>query len=308
MQRSEDPARHLRSVWLGPTGAWRWPFDATYTEWAIGLVAHLFLMAVLWFVLPFGVLMIGGSMLAAGWTSRRMDRRTLARWTFTEPDRARRRAYRVLLGVNVALVLLLFPNPMTWILPLPLLAAGCCALVSAILLVRAARPWIDGNRPVSYWVSAFWSIARGPRPRRDPVVFGFTGGPQVPDQLLDDDLMEFLAAVAAVTEEEIQVRFFKRRVPTVEAMHFCQGQHEHVVRWLRGKGLPVRVLDVTRREVRGTNGGLYVIPLSARIQIGELPPVEDDQWVVLSSNRADPVIMIDVIDPGDFERDFEEVG
>lgn len=307
-QRSEDPARNLRGVWLGPTGAWRWPFDATYTEWAIGVLVYVATLIALWFALPSGVLMVAFCVFSARWMSDRMDRHMLARWTWTTPDASRRRARRILTTVNLLFAVLLFPYPAAWLLPFSVWAAAPLALVSAVLFVRAARPWIDGNRPVGYWLAALWGIARGPRARRQPMVLAFEGAPQVPDQPLDDALAEFMAAVAALKEEEIDVMFARRRTPVVEAMVFDAGNHEKVVQWLQRKGFQVRVLDVRRRVIRGTEGGEYTTPVSARIQVGPLP-VENGQVVVVIDN-ADLSGRGPVVEAWDYEQfrvHFEEV-
>jgi hypothetical protein len=249
VQRSEDPARNLDSQWLGPSGAWRWWFDATYVEWAAGLVLSIVIGVAYLFVVPAGLL-IGLLVRAfAYWLAKGMPISTLMRLTRGTRETARRRAWRGFTVACAAMVALIWPNPMGWLHHLPWWAVPVAAVMSAALVVRRGRPHVDGNRPIAYWVATLRRVAGGPRPRRTPI--SITPTVRV-DIVLDDQITEamsvldFNTAVAAINPKEIVVTEYRRKSPPFEAMLWDSTTQnpatcEHVVAWLRSRGVEVQI-------------------------------------------------------------------
>lgn len=257
VQRSEDPARNLHSIWLGPTNAWRWWFDATYTEWAIGLFAFIASFIVLWWVLPTAALIVLGAAAWGRWASNAADPVRLARWLLCEPSAARRRARWVFGGLFVAFAVVIAPSPALWLLPLPWFAA----LPGAIYLagprtVKRIRPYVDGNRPIGYWLATLKAVATGPRRIRQPladlvvdiqVVDGMSG------PLADfADLTAVLAFNNSLPDRsEFIVLTYQQKTPVVEAMLFDSTRQdtrtcENVVVWMRSHGINVVVERIDR--------------------------------------------------------------
>lgn len=150
-QVADGAARQMRRVWLGPEGI-RWPFDATFEQWAVGAVLALADFLLLWLILP-PVLVFG---LIVWQFSTRLARLIM-------PDRARLAAWG--LGGTAGLLLaLLAPNPRAWVLPMPFWLAGPAAAILAVLSVRSVAHFIDWNRPAAYWLGLIRKTAAGPRP------------------------------------------------------------------------------------------------------------------------------------------------
>jgi hypothetical protein len=310
IQRSEDPARNLHAIWHGPTNAWRWPFDATYTEWSVAAATFVASAIILWWAAPLGLVFVLLALGIGRMFARRIDRGTLARVLRTDPKDAegtRRRTRRVATGAALLMVLAAVPNPTAWLLPSPWWLALPGALYVAVRVVRWARPWIDGNRPVPYWISTLRAIPRRPaRLQRDPAVIGFAGVPTVPDQPLDDAVLDFLSDVALIDPEEVNVPLYRERTPTVEAMLWDSTTGrvetcENIIAVLRAREIPHRIPQVVRREVRQP-GGTYV---SVRERVAlevDGTPVPDGTVITLDAERR-----VAFVARTEFSRRFEMV-
>lgn len=150
-QIADDAARQMRRPWLGPSGSWRWPFDATFTQWGVGAALTVAAFVPLWRVVPSGLLV-----LVLGWS--------VGAWL--GPLLAPQRPRRVHLGVAACVWLLAFlvlPSWRVWAFPLPLLPAAPVAAVVAVLIVRRTGTLINHNRPVTYWLALPLRAASGPR-------------------------------------------------------------------------------------------------------------------------------------------------
>jgi hypothetical protein len=296
MQRSDDSGRNLRGVWLGPEGAFRWPFDATFTEWLVGFALVGPAFVVLWLVAPFGVLIGALTWAGAGWIARNgnvgFGSARARRWTWT--------------GVIIALILLLIPSATTWVLPMPWWLAIPSAVAASAALVRAARPYLDGNRPVAYWINTLSNIASGPRPLRPvaeitPEGFTVIDGH---DGDLSDDLWRFMTAVHNADPTEAPVRNYRQRSPEVEAVLWDIGSGDensgaHVVAWLRSKGFDVQVSNVVYRAY--ADGSQF--PASADVVLnGTLLP----QKCVIFVHKANPLLW-GTRTLAEFNVEFEEV-
>lgn len=167
-QRSEDPARNLHSVWLGLKDLVRWWFDATYVEWALGITLTLALAALLWLVLPLGALFLALAYEWGRWGTRAAGDDLLQRWTRAPGRKGIRRGQIAITGIVLLALLLMFSSPATWLLPMHWWLAVPLAVLGAFRAVRWTRPYINANRPVTYWVSALRATANGPRPLRRP--------------------------------------------------------------------------------------------------------------------------------------------
>lgn len=306
VQRAEDPARNLHSVWLGPTNAWRWPFDATYTEWGIGFAVFPLAFGALWLVLPLGVLMILGSLALGRGMAGRIDRDLLARATWTDRANARRRGGRVLTGMAFVLLLALFPAPATWLLPMSWWLAAPGAVYVAFRTVRSARPWVDGNRPVTYWLATLRGIARGPRRRREPLALAFGDDPEINDTPLDDGLLDFLARVAEIDPKEVRVTKYRERTPVVEAATFDSSTGREatcgaVVAWLRSRGVEVKVLRLSRQEIVDRDGSTLIVPFDVVLDVAGTE-VTDGTVITLTQHGHPGFVPVD-----EFSERFERV-
>jgi hypothetical protein len=289
IQRSEDASRNLRSPWLGPTGAWRWPFDATYTEWAIGLLSVPVLFALLWLVVPVGGIVGLSAALFGRWAANGMALDHLARLTFSRPAAARRRGQVVIAGVAVLFGLVIVPNPAKWIFPSPFWAAGPLAVLVAFLLVRQARPFIDGNRPVTFWLRTLPEQWRGVAPLRTPLAVEVL--PLVLDtEQADQVLLDFMASLNDYDPEDIMVIKYRERRPVVEAMLFDSTARDerlgqHVLVWLRDRGASVQVTRVQMKRVLHADGTGTEVLVRAAVTANGVP-LEDGTVVVFNTETG----------------------
>lgn len=296
MQRSDDSGRNLRGVWLGPENAFRWWFDATYTEWLMGFTMVFPAFVVFWLVAPFGALIGALAWLASGWIARNgnfgIGSTKTRRWTWT--------------AVTIALVALLFPSLMTWFLPMTWWLALPSAVAASAFAVRAVRPYLDGNRPVGYWISTLSNIASGPRPLRPVAEITPKGFMDIVghDGELSDDLWRFMTAVNNADPTEAPVRNFRQRSPEVEAVYWDIGSGDEntghlVIAWLRSKGLAVKVSNVVYTSTPGKGNH----PASADIDLdGKRLP----QSCVIFVYKVNPLIW-GTRTVEDFNIEFEEV-
>lgn len=311
IQRAEDAGRNLRNIWHGPTNAWRWPFDATYTEWGVGIAAFLGATVVLWWVVPLGIGMAFCSYALARTAAGRIHKDTLAAWFRTEPARAPRRARRVFTAGLLLFVLMFVSDPSTWLLPAPWWLGIPMGLLVAVRTVRAARPYIDSNRPVGYWISTLLGIARRPaRARREATVIEFAAGPTMSGQTLDDEVLDFLSDVAAIDPKEVTVPMYRERTAAVEALLWDSrtGRREtceNVVAALKARGVPVEIPQVTRRE-RRLAGGEYVYERESVVLriAGTLVP---DDTVILLRPTEEAHEVTGFVPRQEFGRRFEMV-
>jgi hypothetical protein len=304
-QRSEDAARNLRSIWKGPTGGWTWPFDATYTEWAIGLLTIPLWFLLLWLVAPVGVLVFICAWWAGRWLANGFSLDQLARITFSRRSAARQRGRWLGVGLVVAFALLLDPNPGSWIFPSPFWLAGPLAVIVSWRVVKAVRPYIDANRPVSFWVRSlpdFWGQIR---PLRDPLAVEMPSLP-IADDAVDQALLDYTMRTLAVDPQEVHVIQYRQRTPVVEAMLFDSTNHDdrtsiNVISWLRGRGVHVQINGVTERHVENPDGTRHAIVDRAFVVAGGVPLL-DNTVVVLSPDRA-----VTCVQRRDFGEGFEAV-
>lgn len=245
VQRSDDPGRSLREVWLGPQGAWRWPFDATMGEWVVAIAATIVAFFVFWLVLP-----LGGFLILAAWAWARWANRSI---------RAHRNWTWAYFAAIVLAFVAIFPSPGTWALPMSWWLAPLSAITLAVMVVRRARPYLDSNRPFRYWLKTWQHVARGPRPRRTPAVVAPAS--LTLDNVLDeaepppmDDMAKFMLAVHNTEPEEIFVGHYRRTiVQEVDVMLWApkQGRAEtstSVVAWLKQHGVPYSIGKVTYKQ------------------------------------------------------------
>jgi hypothetical protein len=304
IQRSEDASRNLRSIWLGPTGAWRWPVDGTYTEWGIGLLSVPVLFLLLWLVAPVGVLVLLSAALFGRWAASGMALDHLARLTFSRPAGARRRGQVVIAGVATSFGLLIVPDPTKWIFPSPFWAAGPLAVALAVPLTRRVRPWIDGNRPVGYWLRSLAGMLRGVGPARAPLaveVLPFV----LDEEQVDLAILEFVASTFATDIREILVIKYQARTPIVEAMLFDSTSGDarlgqHVITWLRDRGAEVRVLAVDFKTVQHADGTQVRVLVRADVRANDVPLV-NGQVVVFNSETRE----VSCVQRTEFARTYE---
>lgn len=301
--RSEDPARNLHSPWLGPTNAWRWWFDATYTEWGVGAGAWMVLGTLLYWAVPAGLVLAVIAVWAARVLASRFRADYLAHVLRTSPQNGPQRARRVLAATFLLFAVAILPRPRAWLLPLPLLLAAAAAAVLAVLTVRAARPFLDGNRPLTYWWRLLRSLSRGPRAQRAVASLAWTRPPAINDDNLDDDVAQIWAVVNATDPEDITVIRYRARQEH-EAMLFDSrtGQPqecEHVLAWLRERGLEVAIVSV-RQWMVGNRIVSRTVTVKAAGQV-----LRDGQVIVLA--QGDPRPVLRALSPADFARSYVEV-
>lgn len=156
MLKTDDEARNVPSVWLGPPDVIRWPFDASFTQWVVGFI----LAPILWFFLGF-VVPVGLWVTWFGWVfprnlSKKFPRKTPALirnpWFF--------RSWLILLVLLVYL-----GNPLSFFLPVNPFAAAPLACVAAFVLVRKVSPWLKPSTPVMYWFGVLVDTLKRPRER-----------------------------------------------------------------------------------------------------------------------------------------------
>jgi hypothetical protein len=151
VQVADDAARHMKRPWLGPAGSWRWPFDATFTQWGVGAALAVAAVVPLKAFVPVALLALAAGRAFSGWLA-----------PLLAPEKAR----PVRWGLDAALGLLaalLVPSWRFWVLPLPGLLAIPAAVAVAVLIVRRAGGVIDWNRTVAYWLAMPLRQASGPR-------------------------------------------------------------------------------------------------------------------------------------------------
>lgn len=295
-QRSDDAGRNLRGVWLGPEGAIRWWFDATYKEWLVGGAAFFPAFIVFWLVLPLGVLVF----VWCAWFARFLAR--YASWKrFSATTN-----YRAYYGLTLVFCVAVAPYPMVWLLPLPWWVAAPSAVAASVFIVRAARPYLDGNRPISYWITTLQNIASGPRPLRPiaeitPEGFMIIDGH---DTELGDDLWRFMLAVNNADPEEVTVRRYRQRSPEVEAVLWDIGSGDEktghlIIAWLRQRGHEVTVSNVVYTSTPGKGNH----PKSADVTLDGAPL---PQRCVIFFHQANPM-MWGTRPVEEFAVEFEEV-
>jgi hypothetical protein len=256
VQRSDDPGRNLHSIFLGLTGWVRWPFDATHVEWALGLVLTIILSLLFVFLIPVLFILMGLSVLAARMFSNRLPLKTLKRLTFGTDENARERCYWAFMVMTGAFFGLLIPSPSVWFHPAwPVLAAPA-AVVAAFFAVRAARPCIDHNRPVGYWLGTLRKVTRGPRPQRKPLII--TLDVKVVDKMTPVfEMLEPAVPSPPVPQKTVVLAPEEAAVPVPdEAMLFDSRKRdprlcENVVDWLRGRGVDCFVEHVSYIQRNG---------------------------------------------------------
>lgn len=307
--RSEDAGRSIPNIWHGPTGAWRWPFDAEYVHWAMGLVAFALLGTALFWVVPLAAWALLLDVGLTRWLLGRLDNDAVARWTRTTPQNARRRGFRILLGLLMLFEAAIVTRPVVWLLPQPLWLSIISALAGAVVFVRRYRRWVDGNRPLAYWIATFRALAHGPRARRPASAVAFGAEPQINSVPLDDDLADFLATVNATDPKEVRVIIAHPRTAPVEAMLWDSrtGQPEtceHVLAWLADREIDHTVLGTDYRE--GLGGRKRVrVRVMARGQ-----HLIDGRVVTLVPDANAPLpypVTIRILAPAEFARLYEEV-
>jgi hypothetical protein len=152
IQIADDAARSMKRPWLGPAGSWRWPFDATFTQWGVGTALAAVLVVPLWRFMPLGLLAI----VAGRWFGRLLG-------PLVAPERSRMVGW-CLSAALWLLLALVNTQPRSWLLPVPGVLAPVLASAVAVLVVRRVGRFINFNRPVSYWLVLPWRAAAGPRP------------------------------------------------------------------------------------------------------------------------------------------------
>jgi hypothetical protein len=306
VQRSTDPARNLLSIWLGPTNGWRWPFDATYTEWGIGFLAFWVYALLVWRVAPVAVLVALAGLRFGRWAAERITLDRLARITFSRPAAARRRGRYLFAALVALMAFLLVPSPLAWLLPSPWWLAPPVALTAAVLTTRRIRPFVDGNRPVPYWLATLTDIVTH-RPRAQRAPFAVEIVPlltPVAEDGVDQRLIEWTMAALAVDPKEIIVLQYRERRPVVEAMLFDSTARdercgEHVVAWLRDRGVSVTVTGVTyaRDETRGVD------VLTRAFVLANGAPLLDDTIVVFDRTLG----TVECVSRRDFAARYEQM-
>lgn len=151
VQIADDPGVKIRAPWLGPAGAWRWPWDASYTSWALwagttavgGALLHLAIPVVLVVAgAAYGVSRYTAALLAPERT--KLVRRSLY-WTLM-----------LLSGLSV-------PSWRFWVFPMSFWVSLVVAPLLAVWVVRKWGKYVDSNRPLAYWLTVPGAAARGPR-------------------------------------------------------------------------------------------------------------------------------------------------
>ena len=150
-QHADDPGLHIRAVWLGPPSSWRWPFDATFTEWRIGFALFAASTALLWLIVPAAVPTLALAWFVSSFTIRALlpdggiwpRLGMVASWAF--------------------IALLALPDPLAWLTPMPLALAALLSPLLAALIVRRVGRYVTPERPVAYWLALLPRVAAGPR-------------------------------------------------------------------------------------------------------------------------------------------------
>lgn len=309
-QRTDDPSRNLREVWLGPNGAWRWPFDATFREWAVGCALSVVAFVVLWLVLPLGVLALVLAWLWSGILARHVG----------SGIRFIRGGYFALVLVTL---LLLFPRPAQWLRPMPLWMAALGAIAVAFYLVKRLAPFLDGNRPLRYWWAVLRSVASGPRAQRPPatyaagVPFPVEGGYVVFDEVHEWITGQkahdrFMLNVAAVEEEDVP-KYTNRTEYEAMVWNPRTGREENstrVIAWLTRHGVDHEVINVRYK----TSGGAHEMLLGADLRINrgtsahpDYIDVRNDRTIVLDVRNPNPSKRVTIWQRRDFAENFAPV-
>jgi len=253
-------------VWLGPQNAWRWPFDATFGEWGVGIAAFLVCFVVFWLVLPLGGFLILLSLVTTRWFSKRM--------------RGHRDWSRAYFSAALLFWLLLFPSFSFWLLPMSWWLAPMASIVLSALIVRWARPYLDANRTVRHWLRTWQRVATGPRPRRKPVAIVVPTLDIASNDDPDDDLARFMLAVVETDMEEVPVATYVH-VVEVEAMLWAPRQSRartstDVIAWLRSREVPHTIGKVKYKS----NGNGTEMLVDAELVVVDIP-VENDRVIIL---------------------------
>jgi len=147
-QYSDDDARNLRAVYLGPEG-FRALQDFTYMQYGVSIALGFILGIPIAYLIP-AIITIGVvGWIIASFASRFFERRTLIHWTT--------------FSMFVSLYLLLDPSPAHWILPLNIFATLALVLVAANVITAKVGKHITGERPIGHWLSLPMKVADAPR-------------------------------------------------------------------------------------------------------------------------------------------------
>lgn len=280
VQRSDDPGRFLRSVWLGPQNAWRWPFDATFGEWIVAIATTILGFFVLWLVLPLGVLILLVAYAWARWANRSI--RSHRNWQW---------GYFSLFALGG---LVIFPSPGSWLMPMSWWLAPLGAIILAVQVVRMARPYLDSNRPFRYWLATWQRVAAGPRARRALATFAPASLIIDDDDPEDDARARLMLAVLAY--EEVHVATYRRtRTETteVEAALWAprQGRDEtsvKVLKWLENRRVPHEIGAVNYRRAWDAAGNEHEVLADIELSIdGSLVPNDRVITIEIETGRVE---------------------
>lgn len=150
-QIADDPGVKIRAPWLGPAGGWRWPWDASYSSWALWGGATVVGGALLHFAIPAGLIIGGGAYSLSRYVAGLLapERTALVR--------------RGLFSVLLVLLALSVPYWRVWAFPMSFWAALLVAPAVGVWVVRRYGKFVDANRPIAYWLTVPGAAARGPR-------------------------------------------------------------------------------------------------------------------------------------------------
>jgi hypothetical protein len=151
IQIADDPGVKIRAPWLGPQKGWRWPWDASYSSWALWGGASVVIWLLLHLAIPAG-LVLG----AAAYSLSRYVAPLLA------PERTKL-FRRGLTSTLLVLLALAVPYWRVWVFPMSFWVALVIAPALAVFAVRKWGKYVDSNRPIAYWLTVPVQAASGPR-------------------------------------------------------------------------------------------------------------------------------------------------
>ena len=144
-QRADDTGFQYKKVWVGK------PFDWSFGQWGLWLMVTIAAGLLLIFIAPSAV--VAGGLV---WWAARLVSRTLA------PE-SPRTWFRSLLGAATVFLVLLRPDPVAWLLPVPFLLALVLTPVTGYVTVRKVGKYLNWNRNFTYWIRLPGRAAAAPR-------------------------------------------------------------------------------------------------------------------------------------------------
>lgn len=150
IQKSHDPATRLPNIWLGAKGAVRWPFDATFDQWYLGMRLAALSSILFWIIVPQTLVYMSFAWLIAAKISK----------SFEEQKRMR----LIIFGMLTFLIVS-FVGFSSMLRPMNIILAAVFGIVAGVVIAVKLGHHITEERPFRYWMNLPAVIAAGPRER-----------------------------------------------------------------------------------------------------------------------------------------------